>query len=75
MRAAPASSSRRRPRAALEKVLGEGGGTISRVGVDKYGGRVDATIAMRGTAEVSAALLNGGFARACDGGKRGSWCG
>ncbi len=62
-------------RAALEKILGEGGVTISRVGVDKYGGRVDATIATRGTADVSAALLNGGFARAYDGRKRGSWCG
>ena len=62
-------------RAALEKILSEGGVTISRVGVDKYGGRVDATIATRGTADVSAALLNGGFARAYDGGKRGSWCG
>ena len=62
-------------RVALEKILGEGGVTISRVGVDKYGGRVDATIATRGTADVSAALLNGGFARAYDGGKRGSWCG
>ena len=62
-------------RAALEKILSDGGVTISRVGVDKYGGRVDATIATRGTADVSAALLNGGFARAYDGGKRGSWCG
>jgi endonuclease YncB( thermonuclease family) len=62
-------------RAALEIILGEGGVTISRVGVDKYGGRVDATIATRGTADVLAALLNGGFARAYDGGKRGSWCG
>ncbi len=61
-------------RVELEKILGEGGVTISRVGVDKYGGRVDATIATRGTADVSAALLNGGFARAYDGGKRGSWC-
>ncbi len=62
-------------RAALEKLLSEGGVTISRVGIDKYGGRVDATIATRGTADVSAALLTGGFARAYDGGKRGSWCG
>ncbi len=61
-------------RVELEKILSEGGVTISRVGVDKYGGRVDATIATRGTADVSAALLNGGFARAYDGGKRGSWC-
>ena len=62
-------------RAALEKILRAGGGTISRVGVDNYGGRVDATIATRGIADVSAALLNGGFARTYDGGKRGSWCG
>ena len=62
-------------RVELEKILGEGGVRISRVGVDKYGGRVDATIATRGTADVSAALLNGGFARAYDGGRRGSWCG
>ena len=44
------------------------------VGVDKYGGRVDAAVATRTIADVSAALLNGGFARAYDGGKRGSWC-
>src|SRR5579862_1645501 len=57
-------------RTALEKILSEGGVTISRVGIDKYGGRVDAMIATRNTADVSAALLNGGFARAYDGGKR-----
>jgi endonuclease YncB( thermonuclease family) len=62
-------------RAALQSLLAEGGVTISRVGVDKYGGRVDATIATRNTADVSAAMLKGGFARAYDGGKRGSWCG
>ncbi len=62
-------------RAALEKILSEGGVTISRVGVDKYGGRVDATIATRATADVSAALLAGGFARAYGGGRRSSWCG
>ena len=62
-------------RAALETILADGGVTISRVGVDKYGGRVDATVATRATADVSAALLNGGFARSYDGGKRGTWCG
>jgi endonuclease YncB( thermonuclease family) len=62
-------------RVALVRILGEGGVTISRVGIDKYGGRVDATIATRTTADVSAALLTGGFARAYDGGRRGSWCG
>jgi endonuclease YncB( thermonuclease family) len=47
-------------RTALETILAEGGVSISRVGVDKYGGRVDATVATRSTADVSAAMLNGG---------------
>ena len=34
-------------RAALQSILAEGGVSISRVGVDKYGGRVDATVATR----------------------------
>jgi endonuclease YncB( thermonuclease family) len=62
-------------RGALQTLLADGGVAISRVGVDKYGGRVDATVSTRNTADVSAALLNGGFARSYDGGKRGSWCG
>ncbi len=62
-------------RAALQAILAEGGVTIWRVGVDKYGGRVDALAATRATADVSAAMLAGGFARAYDGGRRGGWCG
>lgn len=62
-------------RAALQTILAEGGVSISQVGVDKYGGRVDAAVATRSTADVSAALLSGGFARAYGGGKRGTWCG
>jgi endonuclease YncB( thermonuclease family) len=62
-------------RVALQTILADGGVAISRVGVDKYGGRVDATVSTRNTADVSAALLNGGFARSYDGGKRGTWCG
>jgi endonuclease YncB( thermonuclease family) len=61
-------------RAALETMLAAGGVMISRVGIDKYGGRVDASVATRDTADVSAALLNGGWARSYDGGRRGSWC-
>jgi endonuclease YncB( thermonuclease family) len=61
-------------RAALETMLAAGGVTISRVGLDKYGGRVDAAVSTRDTADVSAALLNGGFARSYDGGRRGTWC-
>jgi endonuclease YncB( thermonuclease family) len=62
-------------RAALETILAEVGVGISQVGIDKYGGRVDAAVSTRATADVSAALLNGGFARSYDGGRRGSWCG
>jgi endonuclease YncB( thermonuclease family) len=62
-------------RTALQSILAEGGVSISRVGIDKYGGRVDALIATRTTADVSAAMLAGGFARPYDGGRRGSWCG
>jgi micrococcal nuclease len=62
-------------RTALETLLAEGGVAISRVGIDKYGGRVDAAVSTRNTADVAAALLNGGYARSYDGGKRGSWCG
>jgi endonuclease YncB( thermonuclease family) len=61
-------------RTALETILAEGGVAVSRVGVDKYGGRVDATVSTRGTADVSAAMRNGGWARSYDGGRRGSWC-
>jgi endonuclease YncB( thermonuclease family) len=62
-------------RTALGTILSEGGVAISQVGLDKYGGRVDAAVSTRSTADVSAALLKGGFARSYDGGRRGSWCG
>ncbi len=61
-------------RSALETILAEGGVAVWHVGVDKYGGRVDALTSTRNTADVSAAMLNGGWARSYDGGKRGSWC-
>ncbi len=62
-------------RTALQTILTEGGVSLSQVGIDKYGGRVDAAVATRSTADVSTALLHGGFARPYDGGKRGTWCG
>lgn len=61
-------------RMALERMLAEGGVSLSRVGLDKYAGRVDAAVATRSIADVSVALLKGGFARAYNGGRRGSWC-
>ena len=62
-------------RATLQTILAEGSVTISRVGIDKYGGRVDALAATRATTDVSAAMLAGGWARPYDGRKRKSWCG
>ena len=62
-------------RTALETILADGGVAVWQVGVDKYGGRVDARVSTRGTADVSAALLSGGFARSYNGGRRGTWCG
>ncbi len=61
-------------RAALQRLLAEGSVMLSHVGPDKYPGRIDANVATRGTTDISAAMLSGGFARAYDGGRRGSWC-
>lgn len=62
-------------RDALVKILAEGTVGISRIGQDKYGGRVDADVSTAKTADISAALFERGFARKYDGGKRESWCG
>ncbi|WGD52591.1 thermonuclease family protein [Bradyrhizobium sp. CB1650] len=58
---------------ALRGLLGQGGVTIYNLGPDKYG-RVLADVATRHTANVSAALLAGGFARSYNGGHRDGWC-
>lgn len=61
-------------RTALQRLLSAGGVTLSKVGPDKYRGRIDAAVATRDTPDVSAALLKGGFARSYDGGRRAPWC-
>jgi endonuclease YncB( thermonuclease family) len=61
-------------RAALQRLLADGRVTLSHVGPDKYPGRIDANVATRGANDISAAMLSGGFARAYNGGRRGSWC-
>jgi endonuclease YncB( thermonuclease family) len=58
---------------ALRSLLGQGGVTIYNLGQDKYG-RVLADVATRRTANVSAALLAGGYARSYNGGHRDGWC-
>ncbi|MBI3433465.1 MAG: thermonuclease family protein [Proteobacteria bacterium] len=62
-------------RAALVLMLAEGAVAVTRVGLDKYGGRVLADAATRATPNVSRAMLAGGHARAYAGGRRESWCG
>ncbi len=47
-------------RGALQRLLADGRVTLSHVGRDKYPGRIDAEVATRGTADVSAAMLSGG---------------
>ena len=58
---------------ALRGLLREGGVTITNLGADKYG-RVLADVATKRTANVSAALLAGGYARSYNGGHRDGWC-
>ena len=62
-------------RDALARLLAEGAVGISRVGQDKYGGRVDADVSTARTPNVSAAMFEGGYARRYSGGRRESWCG
>lgn len=59
----------------LARLLAEGHVGISRIGQDKYGGRVDADVSTARTADVAQALLARRLARRYDGGRRESWCG
>ena len=61
-------------RAALRDLLSEGAVTITRIGADKYAGRIDAVVATRRTPDVSAQLLARGLVRAYHGGQRQGWC-
>lgn len=58
---------------ALRSLLGQGGVTIYNLGPEKYG-RILADVATKRTANVSAALLAGGYARSYNGGHRDGWC-
>jgi endonuclease YncB( thermonuclease family) len=62
-------------RDALVRILAEGSVGITRIGQDKYGGRVDADVSTANTPNVSEAMFDGGFARRYFGGRRESWCG
>lgn len=62
-------------RDALAQLLAEGAVGISRIGQDKYGGRVDADVSTARTVDVATAMLERGFARRYSGGRRQNWCG
>ncbi len=59
---------------ALHDLLGQGAVSIYNIGPDKYRGRIVADVATKHTANVSAALLAGGYARSYKGGHRDGWC-
>jgi len=59
---------------ALRALLNEGNVRIFNVGPDKYAGRVVADVATRRTANVSTAMLAGGYVRSYGGGHRDGWC-
>ncbi len=61
-------------RDALRAILAQGEVGISRVTLDKYGGRVVADASTRATPDVSSALLSVGAARRYSGGHRDGWC-
>ena len=62
-------------REALARILAESAVGVTNIGIDKFGGRVDADVSTARTANVSTAMLDGGYARAYAGGRRQSWCG
>jgi endonuclease YncB( thermonuclease family) len=61
-------------RAKLASILAEGTVELRAVGLDKYGGRIDASASTRATPDVSAAILQAGLGRSYTGGRRESWC-
>jgi endonuclease YncB( thermonuclease family) len=64
----------RAARDALAAILGEGAVAISRVALDKYGGRVVADVSTRRTQDIAVALLRAGAVRSYAGGRREGWC-
>jgi endonuclease YncB( thermonuclease family) len=61
-------------RAKLASILAEGSLELSRVGLDKFGGRIDAAASTRSTPDVSVAMLQAGLGRSYAGGRREGWC-
>lgn len=58
----------------LRNILDQGEVGISRVTLDKYGGRVVADASTHATPDIAAALLDAGVVRRYGGGHRDGWC-
>ncbi len=58
----------------LARLLNDGGLSVTQVGLDKYGGRIDADASTARMSNVGSAMLEAGLARPYDGGKRRTWC-
>jgi endonuclease YncB( thermonuclease family) len=61
-------------RAKLRTILAEGSVELRAIGLDKFGGRIDASAATRSTPDVAGAILKAGLARSYTDGRRESWC-
>jgi endonuclease YncB( thermonuclease family) len=59
----------------LQAMLARGRVAIADVSLDKYGGRVVASVSTVDVADVAAALIEAGLARSYAGGGRVGWCG
>jgi len=58
----------------LTRLLNDGALTVTQVGLDKYGGRIDADASTARTSDIGTAMLDAGLARPYGGGKRQTWC-
>ncbi len=73
-RCASAREQAQAARTALAALLDAGGVGLRAVGLDKYGGRVLASVSTAAHADVGMALLSAGHARSYHGGRREPWC-
>lgn len=62
-----------RARLRLEKLLKSGPVAFRDLGLDKYGGRIDAAVTAGGI-DIARAMIASGLARPYSGGKRAGWC-
>ena len=64
-------------RDALARMLASGSASLREVGLDKYAGRIVATVSVHGqqvSQDVAAMMISSGWARPYSGGRRDNWC-